>query len=651
IQAIKPVFMMSPMSIATFLPARSVDFDLVVFDEASQVKPVDAFGAVLRARQLVVVGDSKQLPPTSFFDSLASEGDSDDDDEAALTADMESILGLVVAQGAPQRMLRWHYRSRHESLIALSNKEFYESRLVVFPSPESTKKGLGLVFHHLKDTAYDRGRSRTNRKEAHAVAQAAMHHARTTPHLTLGVAAFSLTQAEAIIDELERLRSADPVAEAFFSRHPFEPFFVKNIESVQGDERDVILISVGYGKDEHGYLSMSFGALNGSGGERRLNVLITRARLSCEVFSNLTHDDIDLARTQARGVAALKAFLKFAATGILDVPDAGRSEQDSVFEEQVANALERAGHKLVAQVGSGGFRIDLAVVDPERPGRYLLGIECDGATYHSSRSARDRDRLREQVLVSLGWRIHRIWSTDWFTNPDSELERALKAIDEARAWRPDQEAAAQAAASAPVEAPSLTRNESRGDDELIAAPVGKPYQVAKVELHLNGCALHELPESQFAPVIAEVVRIESPVHVSEVIRRVADAGGVKRVGPRIEAAIMAGVRRTSSDGVIVIQGDFLWRPKGKVELRDRSGLPTMARKIELIAPEEIAVGVRQVVRTAYGIDEVDIPVAVARLLGFARTSEDITATIASSVRQLIKQGRLAVNEGHVSLLG
>ncbi|MGH8830706.1 MAG: DUF3320 domain-containing protein [Polaromonas sp.] len=651
IQAIKPVFMMSPMSIATFLPARSVDFDLVVFDEASQVKPVDAFGAVLRARQLVVVGDSKQLPPTSFFDSLASEGDSDDDDEAVLTADMESILGLVVAQGAPQRMLRWHYRSRHESLIALSNKEFYESRLVVFPSPESTKKGLGLVFHHLKDTAYDRGRSRTNRKEAHAVALAAMHHARTTPHLTLGVAAFSLTQAEAIIDELERLRSADPVAEAFFSRHPFEPFFVKNLESVQGDERDVILISVGYGKDEHGYLSMSFGALNGSGGERRLNVLITRARLSCEVFSNLTHDDIDLARTQASGVAALKAFLKFAATGILDVPDAGRSEQDSVFEEQVANAMERAGHKLVAQVGSGGFRIDLAVVDPERPGRYLLGIECDGATYHSSRSARDRDRLREQVLVSLGWRIHRIWSTDWFTNPDGELERALKAIDEARTLRPDQEAAAQAAASAPVEAPSLTRNESRSDDELIAAPVGKPYQVAKVELHLNGCALHELPESRFVPVIAEVVRIESPVHVSEVIRRVADAGGVKRVGPRIEAAIMAGVSRTSSDGVIVIQGDFLWRPKGKVELRDRSGLPTTARKIELIAPEEIAVGVRQVVRTAYGIDEVDIPVAVARLLGFARTSEDITATIASSVRQLIKQGRLAVNEGHVSLLG
>ena len=650
IQAIKPVFMMSPMSIATFLRPGAVDFDLVVFDEASQVKPVDAFGAVLRGRQLVVVGDSKQLPPTSFFDSLASDTDPEDDEEVVTTADMESILGLVAGQGAPQRMLRWHYRSRHESLIALSNKEFYDNRLVVFPNPEKSKKGLGLVFHHLKDTAYDRGRSRTNRKEALVVAQAVMHHAHKSPHLTLGVAAFSLTQADAIIDELERLRSGDPVAEAFFSQHPFEPFFVKNLESVQGDERDVILISVGYGKDEKGYLSMSFGALNGSGGERRLNVLITRARLSCEVFSNLTHDDIDLARTDARGVAAFKAFLKFAATGILDVPDAGHGEQDSVFEEQVADALERAGHKLAAQVGSGGFRIDLAVVDPDRPARYLLGIECDGATYHSSRSARDRDRLREQVLVGLGWRIHRIWSTDWFSNPEGELKRALKAIDEARAWQQEQEPATPDAAHSPEEAPRLMRDEARGEEELMVVATGIPYQVAQIALRLNGGALHEVPVNQFALLIAEVVNIESPVHVSEVIRRVADAGGVKRVGQRIEAAIMAGVRRASSDGVIVIQGDFLWRPKGKVEPRDRSDLPPTARKIELIAPEEIAVGVRQVVQSSYGIDEGDIPVAVARLLGFARTSDEITSVISSSVRQLIKRRQLTVDDGHVSLV-
>jgi very-short-patch-repair endonuclease/DNA polymerase III delta prime subunit len=656
IQAIKPVFMMSPMSIATFLPPGAVDFDLVVFDEASQVKPVDAFGAVLRGRQLVVVGDSKQLPPTSFFDSLASDTDSDDDDdeEAGTTADMESILGLVAGQGAPQRMLRWHYRSRHESLIALSNKEFYDNRLVVFPSPESTKKGLGLVFHHLKDTAYDRGRSRTNRKEAFAVAQAVMHHAHKTPHLTLGVAAFSLTQADAIIDELERLRSGDPVAEAFFSQHPFEPFFVKNLESVQGDERDVILISVGYGKDENGYLSMSFGALNGSGGERRLNVLITRARLSCEVYSNITHDDIDLARTQARGVAAFKAFLKYAATGILDVPDAGRTEQDSVFEEQVADALERIGHKLVAQVGSGGFRIDLAVVDPDLPGRYLLGIECDGATYHSSRSARDRDRLREQVLVSLGWRIHRIWSTDWFADPDGEIKRVLLAIDEERVRQKDMKTTVHDAARPPTVAPRLMRSDARSEEDLMDAPMGGiPYVVAQIALHLNGYGLHDLPDRHLLPVIADIVQAEGPVHVDEVIRRLAEAVGVKRVGSRIEAAMRAAIRKSSRSGLIEIRGDFLWPPDetvGRAKPRDRSGLPASARKIELIAPEEIAAGIHQVVNSSYGINQVDIPVAVARLLGFSRTSDEITIAIASSVKQLIKRQQLTVDDGQVSLV-
>lgn len=651
IQVIKPVFMMSPMSVATFLPPGAIDFDLVVFDEASQVKPVDAFGAVLRGSQLVVVGDSKQLPPTSFFDSIASDTDSEDDEEAATTADMESILGLVAGQGATQRMLRWHYRSRHESLIALSNKEFYDNRLVVFPSPESTKKGLGLVFHHLKDTAYDRGRSRTNRMEALAVAQAVMHHAHTNPRLTLGVAAFSLTQADAIIDELERLRSGDPVAEAFFSRHPFEPFFVKNLESVQGDERDVILISVGYGKDENGYMSMSFGALNGSGGERRLNVLITRARLSCEVFSNLTHDDIDLARTQARGVAAFKAFLKYAATGILDVPDTGRADQDSVFEEQVADALERAGHKLVAQVGSGGFRIDLAVVDPDCPGRYLLGIECDGATYHSSRSARDRDRLREQVLVSIGWRIHRIWSTDWFTNPEGELKRTIKAIDEARAWQAEQGPGITEAVQPPEVALPLMRSEARGDDELAAAPTGTPYQVAQIALRLNGYGLHDLPERHLAPVITKVVDSEGPVHVDEVVRRLADAVGVKRIGSRIDAAMKAAVKKFGRDGLIVVRGDFLWSTAGaKAKPRDRSGLPASSRKIELVAPEEIAAGITQVVKSSYGIDEGEIPIAVARLLGFGRTSEEITFAIAFSVKQLIEQQRLKVDDGQVSLV-
>ena len=426
IQALKPVFMMSPMSIATFLPRGALQFDLVVFDEASQVQPVDAFGAILRGRQTVVVGDSRQLPPSNFFAAaLNVEGD---EDEEGATGDLESILGLFLASGAPQRMLRWHYRSRHESLIALSNQEFYENKLVIFPSPGANPAARGLVFNHLPHTSYDRGSSRTNKDEAEAVARAVLLHSREHPELTLGVVAFSVAQRDAITFAIERLRRSDTHYESFFQAHPNEPFFVKNLENVQGDERDVILISVGYGKTAEGYMAHSFGPLNSDGGERRLNVLITRARLKCEVFANFTADDIDLGRTQARGVVSLKRYLAYAKDGILQTAIGSLGELESPFEAEVAKALVNLGHRVEAQVGCAGFRIDLGIVDPERPGRYLLGIECDGATYHSSRSARDRDRLRQQVLEGLGWRIHRIWSTDWFRNEAATLQKVQQAI-------------------------------------------------------------------------------------------------------------------------------------------------------------------------------------------------------------------------------
>ena len=301
IQAIKPVFMMSPLSIATYLPPGSVKFDLVVFDEASQVKPVDALGALMRADQTVVVGDRKQLPPTRFFDSAMGSDEYDDDDDS-VTGDLESVLSLFGQMNAPSRMLRWHYRSRHESLINVSNQEFYENQLVVFPSPDHGKQVSGLRHHYLPDTVYDRARSRTNREEALAVAKAAMDHARTNPDMTLGVAAFSTAQRGAIEDALEKLRDEDRSCEEFFADHPHEPFFVKNLENVQGDERDVMFISVGYGRDANGNVTMNFGPLNQEGGERRLNVLITRAKHRCEVFSNLRAQDIRVEQGSAIGV-------------------------------------------------------------------------------------------------------------------------------------------------------------------------------------------------------------------------------------------------------------------------------------------------------------------------------------------------------------
>ena len=429
IQTIKPVYMMSPLSIAKYIPPGSVEFDLVVFDEASQVRPVEALGAIIRGRQAVVVGDSKQLPPTSFFDRMADEAE----EEGSQTADLESILGMFCAQGAPERMLRWHYRSRHESLITVSNHEFYDNRLVVFPSPDAGKVETGLLFRHNPEATYQR--RGINTAEAKTVALAVMEHARKTPGRTLGVAAFSNVQARRIEDEVDILRRRDPSCEEFFAGHPEEPFFVKNLENVQGDERDVILISIGYGKIDGTYLPMNFGPLNRDGGERRLNVLITRARRRCIVYCNFVGADLDLRRSRARGVQALKTFLEYAQNGLIDLPEATGREADSPFEEAVAARLRTRGHDVAHQVGSAGFFIDLAVVDPAQPGRYLLGIECDGASYHSARSARDRDRLRQQVLEGLGWKIHRIWSTDWFRDPERELVRVEKAIHAARAIR------------------------------------------------------------------------------------------------------------------------------------------------------------------------------------------------------------------------
>ncbi len=433
ILAIKPVFMMSPISVAQYLESGALTFDLLVIDEASQVNPVDALGAMARATQVIVVGDDKQLPPTRFFRKMLDEDavaeDTDDDINAG---DVESILGLCIAQGMSQRMLRWHYRSRHHSLIAVSNREFYENHLCVVPSPTTITAMHGLHFRLVKGGVYDRGITATNVGEAKEIANAVIEHAKQDPQKSLGVGTFSAAQRDAIRAELEILLRTHVELSQYFSPGRPEPFFVKSLENIQGDERDVIFISVGYARDSSGYMAMNFGPLSSAGGERRLNVLISRARERCEVFSSITADDIDLQRAKSRGAAAFKTFLRYAATGILDTQIQTGGDYDSDFERQVAIALEGHGYEVHRQVGTVGFIIDLAVVDSQRPGRYLLGIECDGATYHSSRSARDRDRLRESVLRDRGWRVHRVWSTDWFHRANEQLEKIVDSIEKAK---------------------------------------------------------------------------------------------------------------------------------------------------------------------------------------------------------------------------
>jgi very-short-patch-repair endonuclease len=653
IQSIKPVFMMSPLSIANYLPPGSLNFDVVIFDEASQVKPVDALGAITRGKQVVVVGDSQQLPPTSFFDSFVSSDESEEEEEVA-TSDIESILGLFCARAAHQRMLRWHYRSRHESLITVSNHLFYDDRLVVFPSPTRERKNLGLVYRRLENAWYDRGRTRTNPQEAKIVAAAVMEHARRQLQLpreqreTLGVGAFSMAQMDAVQKQVELLRRQNPSCEEFFSYPPHEPFFVKNLENLQGDERDVIFISIGYGRTPEGFLTMSFGPLTQNGGERRLNVLISRARKRCEVFTSLTAGDIDTSRTPSLGLAALKTFLSYAQTGQIEVAHQTGRAPDSDFEEQVLRQLKQLGYDVHTQVGCTGFFLDLAVVDPAHPGRYLLGIECDGARYHSAHSARDRDRLRQAVLEDLGWRIHRIWSTDWFHNPSQELRKVVLAIETAKTagpepqsepavaniWRAKADASQQQPASSQTP-PAQAHEPSRSVSE---------YECVQLRVHLGDVDMHLVDRNKLANLLAEVVKVESPVHWLEAARRVLSGAGVQRFGSRIRDAFEQAAQMGVSSKLFERRGDFLWSLNmQQPPVRDRSVLAAASRKLDLVAPEEIRRAILIVVQESYGIVPEEVPNAVCRLFGFARVTDELRTSVEPHRDALLREGHLALN--------
>jgi very-short-patch-repair endonuclease len=452
------------------------------------------------------------LPPARFFAKLTGNDDGrDEDDEVTFQAkDAESILDFCLAKGVPHRVLNWHYRSKHQSLIAVSNRQFYDNRLFIVPSPYDVVAGMGLKSHYLPDAHYDRGNTRTNPKEARTVAEAVMRHGRETPDRTLGVATFSVAQRQAIQNELELLRKEHPETEEFFGRGTSEPFFVKNLENIQGDERDVIFISLGYGRTKEGFVSMSFGPLNSDGGERRLNVLISRAKLRCEVFSSITGDDIDVSRSKGRGIAALKMFLSFTQIGRLGVAEETGRDPDSVFEEQVAARLTALGHDVKTQIGTAGFFIDLAIADPNKPGRFVLGIECDGAQYHSSRSARDRDRLRQNVLEAHGWVLHRIWSTDWFLRPEEETAKVVKAIEAAKAqWREMDERAADSVAAVPIR---FSSSEEAGTDELVAEAraekeVTARYEEAKLSVRRQ-VEPHETPLPEMMKHVVQIVAVD-----------------------------------------------------------------------------------------------------------------------------------------------
>lgn len=651
VQAIKPVFMMSPLSVAQFLEPGAVEFDLLVIDEASQIEPVDALGAIARCKQLVVVGDDRQLPPTRFFSRMTSEQDEfDDEDEDQLiagAADVESILSLCLAKGMPQLMLRWHYRSRHQSLIAVSNQQFYNSSLYVVPSPYTARSGMGLRFHHLPEGRFDSGASRINRIEAQTIARAIMQHAQQSPQLSLGVAAFSLQQKVAIQDELELLRRQQPEAESFFVAHPNEPFFIKNLENVQGDERDVIFISVAYARNAQGYLPMRFGPVSADGGERRLNVLISRAKQRCEVFSSITADDIDLERGKGKGVAALKVFLQYAATGQLTLAGISGRDLESPLEEDVYEALTAQGLQVQTQIGIAGFFIDLAVVDPEQPGRYLLGIECDGMSYHHSRSARDRDRLRQSVLESQGWTLLRIWGCDWFRQPRAQTERVLAAVEAARQRKQAEPVQPVMATHQSQTATEVIERAARSDagsaeTESAAGPDDSLYQEARFAVPAG--ELHSQSTAKLAQLMHQAVELEGPIHFDELVTRMRTLWGLQRAGSRVRDALEQARQSLLADEALAAEGEFLDLPGRAVRVRNRAEVGSAnLRRIDCLPPAEIRAAIALALRSSLGGQREELPAAVARLLGLSAVTAPVRELVLTQLDALHGSGAVAFN--------
>jgi very-short-patch-repair endonuclease len=432
-QALKPCFMMSPASVAQFLPSIAGWFDLLIIDEASQMRPAEALGAIARAKQVVVVGDPKQLPPTNFYQADTNDDDEDDPDEEKLSTTAESILDKALSSLPNSRDLQWHYRSRHQSLIAFSNRHFYRDRLTVFPSPVEASPDLGVRCIHVPDGLYvGAGKRNVNPVEAEKVLETVQQIIAQHPARSIGVVAVNRTQADLLSSQWDALCAKRSDLETWRAKWAggLDEFFIKNLENVQGDERDIIVISTVYGPSAPGVPpAQRFGPINSAQGHRRLNVLFTRAKERVIVVTSLSSEQILAGPESSEGLRAFKSYLEYARTGgRLEAGEDTNGTFESPFEQEVAEVLIDAGYQVASQVGVAGFRIDLAVRSPRHRDHFMLGIECDGASYHSAKSARDRDRLREQVLRGLNWSLYRIWSTDWFHARDKEIRRLLDTL-------------------------------------------------------------------------------------------------------------------------------------------------------------------------------------------------------------------------------
>ena len=650
VQALKPCFLVSPLAVSQYLPLE-LDFDIVVFDEASQVFPEDAIPAIRRGKQVIFAGDQKQLPPSSFFRAHSQDDDNynDDDDEPEDgLAGYESILDVavgLVGAAFTETHLNVHYRSRDESLIRFSNHYFYEDRLLTFPSPAGVKGESWDGMHdiYLPDGRYDAGATRTNREEAERVVDLVFEHMRTRPEEeSLGVVALSRAQADHIDRLIEHRRLEQPDIDDRFADAANEPFFVKNLENVQGDERDRIIISVGYGPTrESGATPNRFGPLNVTGGERRLNVLVTRAKRRIDLVHSLRAQEITSDRD---GPRLLKRYLEYAEAPHRALEGQTTVDPDAIsespFEESVAQALLAKGYKIARQVGVAGYRVDLAIEADDSEG-YDLGIECDGWRYHSAPAARDRDWQRQQVLEGLGWRIHRVWSTAWAKNPGAEMERIDRALRAARSETSKRPRAA-ARRKRRTRAPELERVEpATARVELAEYQMAKLPRPSRIAANSHG-RFRGLEER-----IIKVVQVEGPVHREVVLNRLRECYYPDRFTRRVKREVAFLIDEEVQNGTIQGSGDFLWMDPDQLA----QGPRTLGdRTVEQIPPTELSQVVIDAANALFGSPRSELAKEVARKYGFARTGSKIASAIDTSVQQLLDSGQLVEEFGKIRVV-
>jgi len=670
---LKSCFLMSPLSVAQYLPADAKPFDVVIFDEASQVETHDAIGAIARGKQVIVVGDSKQMPPTNFFGRGGSDDEIPQDDELV---ELESILDEAIACQFPQQMLQWHYRSRHETLIQFSNQNYYDSQLNIFPAASRHPQNLGLKWHPVPEGGYRSG-ERTNHKEAEALVNYLCQRLEqySPQERSFGIITFSIPQQlliENLIDEARRNRPALEVH--FSSEQTSESVFIKNLENVQGDERDEILFSICYAPNEQGKLSMNFGALNRMGGERRLNVAVTRARQMLNVFSTLRADQIDLSRTGAVGARHLKDFLAFA-----EQWDPQAQEQliktddaDSEVQRQIYETLLEMGYQVDCQVGCASYRIDFAVIHPDNSQCYAIGIECDGERYAKATTVRDRARVQPLVLSRMGWNLHRVWSLEWRFNRDAEKERLQQAVQGAIAASRKQTTSASPLSTPPsreflrMTQPTAEQSSVKGSfaqavspsPQTIPTPVetmGQPYQEA--ELTVASENAEDLYKDENLTLlhqqIKHLVELEAPIHHKEVTERIAKGSwGFKKLTKKVQERISEQIKQLQRQEQVYQKGDFIWRdraePNNWQQFRDFSQ-KTGTTKLEQIAPEEIAAAMIHVIRLSLSITPEDLYKEVIQRLGKRQLSSSHRELLEKIQRRLLHEGKIKEENGRLHL--